>query len=101
MITFDPDSLTEMDSRARAGHGPAGLLGRPAGRSKDLDGALLADEAPRPSRARLRREYDDARELLEMDGELGAEIGESLAPLQRELERLQEEGALQRRVRRG
>ena len=30
-------------------------------------------------------------QLLEMDGELGAEIGESLAPLQRELERLQEE----------
>ena len=41
--------------------------------------------------ARLRREYDDARELLEMDGDLGAEIGESLAPMQRELERLQEE----------
>ncbi len=40
---------------------------------------------------RLRREYDDARELLEMDGELGAEIGESIVPLQRELARLQEE----------
>ena len=40
---------------------------------------------------RLRADYDDARELLEMDGDLGDEIGESLAPLHRELERLQEE----------
>src|SRR4029450_13604217 len=40
---------------------------------------------------RLRREYDDAREPLEMAGDLGTEIGESLVPLHRELERLQEE----------
>ena len=90
MITFDPDSLTERI--AELGRTWASRASGTTSRAQQgLDGALLADEAPRPLRARLRREYDDARELLEMDGELGAEIGESLAPLQRELERLQEE----------
>jgi peptide chain release factor 2 len=40
---------------------------------------------------RLRREYDDARELLAMDGEMAEEIETSLKPLERELERLQED----------
>ena len=40
---------------------------------------------------RLRREYDDAKELLAMDGDMAAEIQTSLEPLERELERLQED----------
>ncbi len=40
---------------------------------------------------RLRREYDDARELLAMDGDMAAEIQGSLEPLEQELERLQED----------
>jgi peptide chain release factor 2 len=40
---------------------------------------------------RLRREYDDARELLAMDGDMAAEIETSLQPLEKELERLQED----------
>ena len=40
---------------------------------------------------RLRREYDDARELLAMDGGMAAEIQGSLEPLEQELERLQED----------
>ena len=40
---------------------------------------------------RLRREYEDATELLSMDGEMAAEIADSLVPLERELERLQED----------
>jgi peptide chain release factor 2 len=40
---------------------------------------------------RLRQEFDDARELAEMDGgEMEAEIATSLVPLRRELEELQE-----------
>ncbi len=40
----------------------------------------------------LRRDYDDARELLAMgDGELTDELETSIVPLRRELERLQEE----------
>jgi peptide chain release factor 2 len=41
--------------------------------------------------ARLRREYDDARELLAMDGDMASEIESSLEPLEGELERLQED----------
>jgi len=40
---------------------------------------------------RLRREYDDARELLAMDGDMAGEIQTSLQPLESELERLQED----------
>jgi peptide chain release factor 2 len=40
---------------------------------------------------RLRREYEDAKELLAMDGDMAAEISSSLEPLQRELVRLQED----------
>ena len=40
---------------------------------------------------RLTREYEDAKELLAMDGDMAAEIQSSLEPLQRELERLQED----------
>jgi peptide chain release factor 2 len=40
---------------------------------------------------RLRREYDDARELLAMDGDMAADIQASLEPLEQELERLQED----------
>ncbi len=40
---------------------------------------------------RLRGEYEDARELLSMDGDMADEIATSIAPLRRELERLQED----------
>ncbi len=40
---------------------------------------------------RLRREYEDARELLAMDGDMADEIESSLVPLRRELDRLQED----------
>ena len=40
---------------------------------------------------RLTREYEDAAELLAMDGEMADEIAASIVPLQRELERLQED----------
>jgi peptide chain release factor 2 len=36
-------------------------------------------------------EYEDARELLALDGDLESEIAESIVPLRRELERLQED----------
>ena len=40
---------------------------------------------------RLSKDYADARELLDLDGEMAAEIEASIAPLARELELLQEE----------
>jgi peptide chain release factor 2 len=90
VITFDPDSLTSRIAELEAD------MGRPGFWDDQQGAAKISTEHSRLTKrldryARLRREYDDASELLEMDGELGAEIGESLAPLQRELERLQEE----------
>jgi peptide chain release factor 2 len=38
----------------------------------------------------LRRDYEDAKELAAMDGDMADEIAASLAPLRKELERLQE-----------
>src|SRR5439155_928623 len=40
---------------------------------------------------RLRQDYEDAAELASMDGDMADEIAESLRPLRRELERLQED----------
>ena len=40
---------------------------------------------------RLRGEYEDARELLTMDGEMADEIAASIRPLREELDRLQED----------
>ena len=40
---------------------------------------------------RLTRDYEDARELLALDGSLEAELAKQLEPIQRELERLQED----------
>jgi peptide chain release factor 2 len=40
---------------------------------------------------RLQRDYDDAAELLAMDGDLADELEASVAPLRHELDRLQEE----------
>jgi peptide chain release factor 2 len=90
VITFDPDSLTARAAELEA------EMGRPGFWDDQQHAAAVSTEHARLTRRlerydRLRREYDDARELLEMDGELGAEIGESLQPLLRELERLQEE----------
>jgi peptide chain release factor 2 len=90
VITFDPDSLTARVAELEE------EMGRPGFWDDQQHAAAVSTEHARLTRRlerydRLRREYDDARELLELDGDLGAEIGESLQPLLRELERLQEE----------
>jgi peptide chain release factor 2 len=90
VITFDPDSLKERIAELEE------KMGQPGFWDDQQWAARISTEHSRLTKrvdryTRLRGEYDDARELLEMDGELGAEIGESLAPLQRELARLQEE----------
>jgi peptide chain release factor 2 len=90
VITFDPDALTARIAELEQ------ELGAPGFWDDQQHAAAVSTEHARLAKrldryVRLRRDYDDARELLEMDGDLGEEIGESLAPLQRELERLQEE----------
>jgi len=90
VITFDPDAVTARVAELEV------EMGRPRFWDDQQHAAAVSREQSRLTKRleryeRLRREYVDARELLEMDGALGGEIGESLVPMQRELARLQEE----------
>jgi len=90
VITFDPDRL-----RARVAELEQ-ELSRPGFWDDQQRAAQVSAEHARLTKRleryeRLQREYDDARELLAMDGDMAAEIESSLQPLRRELERLQED----------
>jgi len=71
-------------------------MGEPGFWNDQQGAAQISSEHARVQRRidryeRLRREYDDAKELLAMDGDMAAEIETSLQPLESELERLQED----------
>ena len=90
MITFDPDALTARRATLEA------QLGEPGFWDDQERAAQISTEHSRVTRRleryeRLAREYDDAKELLALDGSLEAEIAEQIRPIQRELERLQED----------
>jgi peptide chain release factor 2 len=87
--TFDPDTLerrlAELEEQMNA----------PGFWDDQARAAKVSAEHARVSRRlegyrRLRRDFDDARELAAMDGDMADEIEASLAPLRREVERLQE-----------
>ena len=90
MVTFDPDRLrtrlAELEEE----------LGQPGFWDDQQRAAAVSSEHARLARRlerydRLTREYDDARELLELEEGLADEVAASIAPLRRELERLQED----------
>jgi peptide chain release factor 2 len=90
VITFDPDGL------ARRGAELENAMGAPGFWDDQARAARTSTEHARLTRKleryeRLRREYEDARELLSLDGELGGEIAEILEPIERELARVQED----------
>jgi len=90
VITFDPDALAKRAAELEA------LMGAPGFWDDQQGAAAISTEHARVAKRleryeRLRREYDDAKELLSMDGDMAAEIQTSLEPLERELERLQED----------
>jgi len=90
VITFDPDRLTKRAAELEA------KMGEPGFWNDQQAAAQISSEHARVQRRidryeRLRREYDDAKELLAMDGDMAAEIETSLVPLESELERLQED----------
>ena len=90
MITFDPDGLEQRAAELEA------KMGEPGFWNDQQGAAQISSEHARVQRRleryeRLRREYDDARELLAMDGDMAGEIETSLRPLESELERLQED----------
>ena len=71
-------------------------MGAPGFWDDQTDAARISTEHARTSRkleryTRLRGEFDDARELYELEPELGEAIEEQLAPLRRELVKLQED----------
>jgi peptide chain release factor 2 len=90
VITFDPDQLrgrlAELEDE----------LGQPGFWDDQQRAASVSAEHSRVAKRleryeRLNREYEDAVELLEMDDGMADEIAGSLAPLRRELERVQED----------
>jgi peptide chain release factor 2 len=89
VITFDPDALrsgvAELEAR----------MGEPGFWDNQQQAAEIASEQARLSKRlerydTLTREYEDARELLALDGDMAAEIESGLQPLRAELARLQE-----------
>ncbi|HEY3205835.1 MAG TPA: peptide chain release factor 2 [Gaiellaceae bacterium] len=90
MITFDPDAL-----KRRVGELEA-ELGAPGFWDDQQRAARISAEHARLSRRleryeRLTRDYEDARELFAMDGDMEDEIAASIEPLRDELARLQED----------
>jgi len=90
VITFDPDSVRARVAELEAELGAPGFWDdQQRAAAVSAEHARLAKRLERYER--LRRDYEDARELLSMDGEMAEEIADSLAPIRRELERLQED----------
>jgi peptide chain release factor 2 len=89
VITFDPDSLTTRRAELES------AMNEPGFWNDQEQAQKLSTEHARVAKRldlyeRLRRDYDDAAGLLELDPSLEGEIEKSIAPLHRELERLQE-----------
>jgi peptide chain release factor 2 len=89
VITFDPDALATRRTELEA------QMGEPGFWDDQERAARISTEHARVTRRlesyeQLTRDYEDARELFSMDGGMEAEIAESLEPLVRELDRLEE-----------
>src|SRR3954471_9705954 len=89
VITFDPDALAARRSELEEQMGDPGFW------DDQERAARISTEQARATRRlesyeQLTRDYEDARELFSMDGGMEDEIAESLAPLVRELDRLEE-----------
>jgi len=90
VITFDPESLRERLAELEQ------ELAAPGFWDDQQRAARTSSEQARLSRRleryeRLTQEFEDAQELLSMDGGMAEEIASSLVPLRRELDRLQED----------
>jgi peptide chain release factor 2 len=90
VITFDPDALAKRVAELEAAMGEPGFWD-----DQQRAASISAEHARLTKRLeryrRLTHEFDDARELFAMDGDMVDEIAASIVPLRRELERLQED----------
>ena len=89
MITFDPDQLTARQAELDSAMSEPGFWDDQARAQK------ISTERARVSERletyeRLQREFADARELYELEPAMADEIAASIAPLTKELERLEE-----------
>jgi peptide chain release factor 2 len=90
VTTFDPDGLTLRRTELEE------QMGAPGFWDDQAEAARVSTEHARVTRKldsyqALRKEVDDATELLELEPELEAEVAEQVAPVRDELARLQEE----------
>jgi peptide chain release factor 2 len=90
VITFDPDEL-----RARTAELET-AMGEPGFWDDQQRAADISSEHARATRRLeryegLTRDYEEARELFELDGDLAAELDGHLRPLEQELDRLRED----------
>ncbi len=90
MITFDPGQVEQRLVELEA------AMGEPGFWDEQARAASISAEHSRLTRRleryrRLQREYDDARELLTLDGDMAADIEAGLQPIRSELGRLQED----------
>jgi peptide chain release factor 2 len=90
VITFDPDRVETRVSELEA------RMGEPGFWDDQRAAAGISAEQARLSKRleryrRLQGEYEDARDLYSLDGEMEEEIRRHVTPLRRELDRLQEE----------
>ncbi len=90
VITFDPDQLEKRVGALEQELGAPGFWDDPQHAAQvSSEHARLTKRLERYRR--LTQEYQDAQELLAMDGEMAADIEASIAPLRKELDRLQED----------
>jgi peptide chain release factor 2 len=90
VVTFDPDRLRSRVAELEQ------ELGQPGFWDDQQHAAAVSAELARLTRRlerydRLIREYADARELYGLEPDLADDVATSIAPLRRELERLQED----------
>ena len=90
MVTFDPDRLRSRVAELEQ------ELGQPGFWDDQQRAAQVSAEHARLTRRlerydRLTQEFDDARELYELEPDLADDVAKSIAPLRQELARLQED----------
>src|SRR5207244_10469540 len=90
VITFDPEALEKRVAELELEMASPGFWD-----DQQHAAEVSAEHARLTKRLeryrRLLQDYQDAQELLAMDGDMAGEIATSIAPLRRELDRLQED----------